>query len=233
VWDVTPQLSLGADYFNVKIKDVITILTADTIFANFAAYQANFIVRNPPDVNFPNLPGEIAFVKEPTFNLGKQEVSGVDVDAKYRLPTAWGKFTAAINGTYLMHFKQTDLASGDLIEFIGTAGSPQGAITRWKHYASIDWEYGPWGANFAQNFQNGYEEQVGTGPRRVGAYEIYDLSARYTGFKNVKLIAGIRNLMDRAPPQSAGTGTFQVGYDASYGDPRGRMFFGTITVSFQ
>jgi iron complex outermembrane receptor protein len=120
-----------------------------------------------------------------------------------------------------------------LVEFIGTAGAPQGAITRWKHYAYLDWEYGPWGANFAQNFQNGYEEVVGTGPRRVGAYEIYDLSARYTGFKNVKLIAGIRNIMDRAPPQSAGVGTFQEGYDASYGDPRGRMFFGTVTVSFQ
>jgi iron complex outermembrane receptor protein len=233
VWDVTPQLSVGADYFNVKIKDVITILTADTIFANFATYAPNFIIRNPPDVNFPNLPGEIAFVKEPTFNLGTQEVSGVDVDFKYRLPTAWGKFTAGLNGTYLMHYKQTDLASGDLVEFIGTAASPQGAITRWKHYASIDWEYGPWGANFAQNFQNGYEESVPIGNRRVGAYEIYDLSGRYTGFKNVKLIAGIRNLMDRAPPQSAGTGTFQVGYDASYGDPRGRMFYGTVTVSFQ
>ncbi|MGH7486008.1 MAG: hypothetical protein ACREMY_10475 [bacterium] len=29
-----------------------------------------------------------------------------------------------------------------------------------------------------------------------------------------------------------GTGTFQVGYDASYADPRGRLFYGTINVMF-
>ncbi|NDP43062.1 MAG: TonB-dependent receptor [Aromatoleum sp.] len=233
VWDVTSQLSVGADFFNVKINDVITILAADTIFANFAAYAPNFVVRNPPDLSFPNLPGEIAFVKEPTFNLGKQEVTGVDVDFKYRMPTAWGKFTAGLNGTYLIHYKQSDPITGDMVEFIGTAGAPQGAITRWKHYASVDWEYGPWAATVSQTFQNGYAEVVGTGPRRVSAYEIYDLQARYNGIKNVKLTAGIRNIFDRAPPQSAGVGTFQEGYDASYGDPRGRMFFGTLNIAFK
>ena len=237
IWEPIQQLSVGADYFNVKIKNVLTIIDASTIFGNYAAYQ-QFVLRRAPDTQFPSLPGEIAFVQEQTVNVGKLEVSGIDVDLRFKQPTAWGKFTASLSGTYLMHYKQTDLASGNLVEFIGTAGAPQGAITRWKHYATIDWDYGPWGATVAQNFQNGYEETInspslGTYNRRVGAYEIYDLQGRYEISKNAKVTLGIRNMFNRAPPVSGGTGTFQVGYDASYADPRGRLFLGTINVSFK
>ena len=233
VWEPTRQLSFGLDYFNIKIKDVITILDASTIFNNFEAYQANFVVRRPTDPLFPNLPGEISAVRESTINLGKQEVSGWDIDIRFRQPTSFGSFTATLNGTYLDHYKQTDLATGDLIEFVGTAAQPQGAVSRWRHYASIDWTYGPWGATLAQNFQNGYQELTPIGERRVSSYDVYDLQLRYEAYKNVKLTLGVRNLFDRAPPQSGGVGTFQVGYDASYGDPRGRMFYGTIKVAWQ
>jgi len=62
---------------------------------------------------------------------------------------------------------------------------------------------------------------------------VYDIQARYGGFKNVELALGVRNLLDRAPPQVANIGTFQIGYDPSYGDPRGRMYYGTVSVAFK
>ena len=239
VWDPIDQVSIGVDYFWVEIKDVITVLDASVIFGNFATYAPNFVVRKPPDPVFPNLPGEINYVREILINASKQQVSGFDVDLTLRQPTPWGKFVSRFTGTYLAHYKQTPLDSDQYQEFVGTAGQPQGALSRWRHYWTIDWEYGPWGLTAAQNFQNGYTEFISnaftgdTDERRVGSYEIYDLQGRYTGFKNVTLRAGIRNIFDRAPPVSGGTGTFQVGYDASYGDPRGRMYYGSINVSFK
>ena len=234
VWEPVQQVSIGVDYFNVKITDVISSITADTIFANFSQFQGQ-IIRGPVDPSFPNLPGPIAFVVENTLNAGKLEVSGYDVDLQYRQPTQWGRFTARMTGTYLEHNKQTDLASGALVELVGLSAAPQGAITRWRHYATLGWDYGPWNATVAQTYQTGYTEFGGLDPsglRRVGSYEFYDLSGTYTGFKNLKLSAGVRNVFDRAPPVSVGTGTFQAGYDASYGDPRGRLFYGTIQVMF-
>ena len=234
VWQPVKQGSISVDYWSVKINDVITIIDADTIFANFASYQSQ-IVRGPVQPDFPNLPGPIIDVLETTVNAGKQEVSGYDVDLQFRQPTQWGNFKAQLTGTYTDHYKQTDLASNTLIEFVGTAAAPQGAISRWRHYATLGWDYGPWNVTAAQNYQLGYIEQGGLDPsglRRVGSYEVYDLSGSYSGFKNVKLSAGIRNVFDRAPPVSVGTGTFQVGYDASYADPRGRMYWGTIQVMF-
>ena len=59
-----------------------------------------------------------------------------------------------------------------------------GAISRWRHYAQLDWTRGGWGATLAQTFQNGYTEPSDvddSGERRVGSYSIWDLQGRYTG----------------------------------------------------
>ena len=92
-----------------------------------------------------------------------------------------------------------------------------------------------WGATLTQNFQLGYKEEdlVNGGLRRVGSYEIYDAQARWEGLRNVVVALGVRNIFDRGPPPSTQSSTFQIGYDPSYGDPRGRMFYGTIRVSFR
>jgi iron complex outermembrane receptor protein len=118
-----------------------------------------------------------------------------------------------------------------------------GAISRWRHYASIDWTRGPWGATLAQNFQNGYSEpdlrtcdEFGencTADRRVGSYAIWDFQARYNGFRNVAVAFGMRNLFARAPPLTSQRGTFQVGYDPNYADPRGRTYYANVRYSFK
>jgi iron complex outermembrane receptor protein len=208
-------------------------------------YGLPYIVRKPGvDPNYPNLPNVIDYVIEPTVNAGKQKVSGIDVDLRYRLPTVlwptnWGRLEARLNGTYTDKWEQTDLISGNLINYAGTSGFPQGAISRWRHYATLDWTYGPWGLTVADTYQHGYSETYFsdlTGDqitRRVGDYDVWDLQARYNGFKNVQLALGIKNMFDRQPPVVGGVGTFQFGYDASYGDPRGRMYYGTLSVAFK
>src|SRR5262249_35969695 len=120
-----------------------------------------------------------------------------------------------------------------------------GAISRWRHYATIDWTSGPWGATLAQNFQNGYTEidrltcvnfQPGnncTGTRRAGSLDVYDAQARYSGCKARALTLGVRNLFDRAPPKAFMPSQFQIGYDTSYGDPKGRTFYASARYSFK
>ena len=229
-------MSFGLDYYWIKITDALTPLTADTIFGNYNAYT-QYVVRGPPTPDYPTLPGPIQYVLQTTFNFGKQYTNGVDVEATWRLPTKYGNFTTNFSGTYLNDWTQVQL-DGTYPNFAGTSGSPNGALSRWRHYLTFNYSNGPWGATVAQTFQNGYTETYisdttgDTVSRRVGTYSIWDLQGRYTGIKNTTVALGVKNIFNRAPPVAGGVGTFQFGYDASYGDPRGTQYYGMINIGF-
>ena len=57
----------------------------------------------------------------------------------------------------------------------------------------------------------------------MSSYEIWDLQARYSGLRNTRIVMGIRNLLDRAPPFTNQPFTTQVGYDPNYADPKIRQ----------
>jgi iron complex outermembrane receptor protein len=56
---------------------------------------------------------------------------------------------------------------------------------------------------------------------------------RYSGFRNTTLTLGVRNLLDTSPPLTNQQYAFQVGYDPTYADPRGRMFYSAIRYAFK
>jgi iron complex outermembrane recepter protein len=156
------------------------------------------------------------------------------VDMKWRgseMPI--GRIGFMFDGTYFIQWK----LQGDGLNYGSALGV--GAFPRWKHHAALDWTLGAWGATLGQTYQTGYEDsnvdRAGNPlprARRVAGYDIWDLDARYTGFKNFTLAFGVRNLMDRAPPFT-NLQRFPVGYDPAYADPRGRMFYTRITYAFK
>jgi iron complex outermembrane receptor protein len=236
-------LSASVDYYWVEVRNLIQVLTADEIFTNYALWAPTRVVRKPPDAQYPNLPGEIAYVIENQINVGTLQTSGIDVDLKWRAPaTSIGRFTLGFTGTYVIHYRQTGINSALFPSTVGTRG-PDGAISRWRHYATLNWDYGSWGATLANTFQDGYSEADlltcdenllnCTGTRRVGSYSVWDLQGRYTGFKNLTLSLGLRNALDRPPPVSNQLNNFQVGIDPTYADPRGRMYYGAIRYAFR
>ena len=100
----------------------------------------------------------------------------------------------------------------------------------------MHWNHGPWGATLAQVFSSGYTEVNPSPPnneRMVGTYDVWNLQGTYSGVKNVMLTLGIKNLFDRAPPFSNQTDFMQTGYNPHYGDPRGRMFYASLTFAFK
>jgi iron complex outermembrane receptor protein len=93
---------------------------------------------------------------------------------------------------------------------------------------------GAWNATLAQTFQEGYNEpDVVGGARRVGSYSLVDLQTQYSGVRNVTLTLGVRNLFDRDPPLTNQNQAFQVGYDPTYADPRGRFLYASVAYSFR
>ena len=58
-------------------------------------------------------------------------------------------------------------------------------------------------------------------------------TASYTGFKNLTLTLGVKNLMDTNPPFTNSNLTFQGGYDPSYYDARARFVYGSVRYAFK
>jgi iron complex outermembrane receptor protein len=69
---------------------------------------------------------------------------------------------------------------------------------------------------------------------KVDAYQIFNISATYSGLKNMSITAGIQNLLDKDPP-------FALTYDSNTGagssweprvaDPRGRSY--TLMLNYK
>ena len=121
---------------------------------------------------------------------------------------------------------------------IPLVGGNPGVIPYWHHYLVLDWNYGPWSVTVTENYQTGGYDQspapgTGTQLRTIGDYDLWNVGFAYAGFRNWTLSAGIKNLFDRDPPFSNQTQNFQVGYDPTYGDPHGRLYWAGVRYAFR
>lgn len=208
-----------------------------TILSDLSQF-GSLVTRGPVDPAFPNLPGRITQINQLYLNLGAIKMQGVDVEGSFRTPMrVWGRLSFNLAGTYYLRYDQQN-ADGTFTGEVGTALNSlgTGVIPRWKHYASATWDQGPWSATLAQTFQGSYTDQQTdffSNARTVGALSLWDMNASYSGFKNLKLVLGVKNLFDRDPPQSSQLSTFIAGFDPSYYDPRARFAYTKLTYTFK
>jgi iron complex outermembrane receptor protein len=69
----------------------------------------------------------------------------------------------------------------------------------------------------------------------VSEYIVYNVSATYTGFKNMTITGGIKNLLDTDPPFTAHNVDFAGGtaWDPRVANPRGRAYTLRLTYRFK
>jgi iron complex outermembrane recepter protein len=225
VVEPTNRLSFSVDYWNIAKRDVISDLSEKTILENPTRY-AQYITRNSFD--------------EPTIllrkeNQGKLQTSGVDLELNLRgVQTALGRFSAGISGTYVIEYKRQFGREEPLVSNVGRFLNDQ-VIQRWRHRASIDWSVGAFGLTLANTYYSAYTDDSyipDTAPRKVSAYTLWDLSGSWKPNKNLTVRAGIKNLLDAAPPFSNQSYYFLATYDPTYTDPRGRTFTASVLYSF-
>ncbi|HJU24442.1 MAG TPA: TonB-dependent receptor, partial [Casimicrobiaceae bacterium] len=241
-WEPIRGLSFDVDYWKINKRDVIGTLNAAVVFANFDRYAQTNIVRSPVDPNFPALPGPIEVVLLNEQNLGDLRTSGVDVGTHWTTTIERiGTFAASFDGTYVARWDE----QLDGVHYTSTLGAKvaaiNGPVPRWKHHVSLDWERPPFGATIGETYQSGYLDAnvdragapLSVPPRSVGAYDVWDVEARYSAPCHMTIAFGIRNLLDRVPPFSNQPFTRQVGYDPTYADPRGRTYYVRLTYAFK
>jgi iron complex outermembrane receptor protein len=241
------NMSAAIDLFQIDLKNTITYgVNPFQILADLDRY-GSLVRRGAVDPNFPTLPGPIVSIDQTTLNLGETRMRGIDLDWKLNFPIAGvGRFSAGLNGTYYLKYdiQAPDKTFQNGIDQAAISGTPGGVIPRWRSNTSFTWAAGAWSATLVHRYQKAYYDVAGTfedtdtptfTPRRVGAYEIFDLQGTYSGIKDVQLTLGVKNLLDKDPPytNNGGQASFQAGYDPTYADPRGRFVYLTATYKFK
>jgi outer membrane receptor protein involved in Fe transport len=238
------RLSLTADYWDIRLERTIEILGAGTILDycytgdGSGAEYCGRIHRDAAS-------GNITHIDDRYTNVGRTRTSGLDLAARYALPTPTaGAFRFALDATYLHRYERS-LPGGYEVDAAGNYDLAL-LLPRWKWNAGVGWQYGPFGLATDARYIGAFKEcgnsagessggRCASNPqysRTVRANLVFDLAASYerkSALGTTGVAAGVRNVLDSAPPKifSAGYNNTDPGYDFT-----GRYVWARVTQAF-
>lgn len=238
VWAPTNSTSFGADWWSINKTGTIQTLSMTDLVNNYALFPQNFI----RDAN-----GNVTYVDQRWVNAGESITKGIDINANTNGKIGDARWAVNLEGSYLIEKKSRLVASAPFgASEVATFTRAGDLGVRWKHALTGTYTRGPWTATLTQLYRSGYKDYVLPGVANgsivppdwnpnVAAYMLYNMSIGYTGFKDVGLTFGIKNLFNTDPP-------FSAAYDSNTGsgsswepriaDPRGRAFTFLATYKF-
>jgi outer membrane receptor protein involved in Fe transport len=213
-----PGFSVSLDYFDIKVKGVISALTiqqeVDLCVAGNQEICAAMVL-NQPGANY---------VTVQNFNLAQLHTKGFDVETAYRtnldklnLP---GRFTFRALGTRNLHYITESGVVGTAP--VDSAGSNMGNTPKWKVLASQTWDYNKISLTLTERwisdgtYRNDFIECQTDCPRstlinptifnnKMKGATYVDFGGSYNFSKNLQAYFKVDNLLDRDPvaaPQS-------------------------------
>ena len=225
VWEPNNAFNVSVDLYDISWSNIVNAPDfQDIVDAN----DPNVVIRLPPQPG--QAFGPIVTVLNGFVNLNRTETRGVDIDMRHIARTNWGRFTSRLNTTYVAKFEE------DGVEQAGRNGGTN-TIPRWRGFASVDWDQGPWTVSGRMNYIHSYYQdnlagsfftpqdprfQSGTYPTRVPSYTTFDAFARYNITANVSVSASVLNIFDRTPPYDPSFPT--EFYDFTQYDLRGTIY---------
>jgi outer membrane receptor protein involved in Fe transport len=245
-----PGFSVSADYYNIKIDDVIASVSAQNIL-NLCYDSAT--LNNPFCGLFQRAGasggprGEIPFrvlegsLLQSTANFAKRKARGIDLNASYNTSFDWGKL--AIKGVWTHVFQRSNFSNPADPNFedvlVGELGDPKDAYN-----LSADLKVGKFSAGYSFRyispmFLNTFEDYNalnGLPPQNTDyasivaypAVTYHDLRIGYELTEKFNLYGGVNNITDKAPPY----GLTGVGAGSGIYDNRGRFMYIGVTAKF-
>ncbi|MDH5425723.1 MAG: TonB-dependent receptor [Gammaproteobacteria bacterium] len=215
------DFSVSIDYWNYKHTNVVSLYDAQYLIDNEALFPG-VINRGPVAGADPGALDWSNAIDGTFFNISEQNTDGIDLEVKYDWKTAIGSFTLKHELTYLLSFERAPLPGSSPEDLLGSYRFPD---LRTK--TTLSWNNASYSALLSANYIGAYEDKLDPAIE-VGSYQTFDTQITYKGFKSSKLILGINNLTDEAPPFA----NEEEGYDYATHDPRGRYVYITYNVSF-
>ncbi|TKB43532.1 TonB-dependent receptor domain-containing protein [Thalassotalea mangrovi] len=236
VWAPSDDFSMNLDWWEIIIDGTIQVPGRDDLIENYDVFSANFIRDSS---------GELISIDQRYVNAGERNTSGVEVGAKYATELAGGEFSVNFNGSYLIEDKKKLLDDAPWSENLVGTHSRGNIPLRWKHTLAFNYTFEDFTVNLTQVFRDSYEDEVPPGIEsgeidppnwdpEVDSYTVYNTSVQYTGWDNLSLTFGIKNLLNEEPPFTAHQNDFSPGaaFDPRVADPRMRSYTLHATYTF-
>ncbi|MCF8167510.1 MAG: TonB-dependent receptor [Rhodoferax sp.] len=234
------DFGMGADYWQVKIRDAVSAVSANQAFGDPAKYSTLFkLYRTPAETQ------DYWAFRSVSTNIGQSINSGIDWDVVARFKTGMGRLTTGVSGTYLLESSYTRPGTdNDFTDSMNKYG--ENAAVSFKNVirATATLDTDNWSHTFTYKYRNGYTDvnqtvrDVATNTNvkvslDVPAYGTFDYQGTYNYSKSLEIQAGVTNLFNLAPPLTLRDSSgHQVGYDPRYADPFLRTIYVTGTLKF-
>lgn len=200
-------LSFSVDYFDIKVRNVITTLGASYLLsAEGTRLFPNAVVRDNSTQN----PGPISFLYGISNNLGLQLFRGLDYGARYSLRTTrLGSFTFTADATQIIK-RGSDAGQG--AGFFDNTGLY--FDVEWRYNYGISWRRNNWAASVSADvigkFFNDRQATATFPGWGENVYTVITPSLTYRGFKRTTITIGSGNVLDKRPPPN---GFLVLGFD--------------------
>ena len=223
----------SVDFWSIRKSDIISDIGDETIFANPVYYNNTGIVSRFSD-------GFVDTITVKKENRGQLNTAGLDVSLRWRgVNTDMGRFGVNIAGTLITQYEYSTDPRSPMVDGLGRFRDDK-AVQRWRHKLNLDWDMGALGLTLSNTYLSGYTDQNVPGlaapewnNRDVEPYTLWDVTGSYKFSKNLRVRAGVLNLLDTPPPFTNQSRYFQVTWDPTYADPRGRSFYLSANYSFK
>jgi len=245
--------STTLDFWNAKLDGAINPIGSQNILnICFNSTAAN---PSPLCSLFSRRPsGEIEILFDRKANVGKYDTSGVDIGFKYRVDTAYGKFRASLDATYLDKFDVDVIFNGTVLQqqqnagtFLSSANGGLGNYSQWRALGNLAWSKGmfdvSWTMRYVDGFTVGSTEPDGTCANlglpagspgckfSIGAITYHNIQGGVS-FEKFKLRVGVDNLFDKQPPLLYQNNSLNGNTDERTFDTVGSYYWTSLTYDF-
>jgi iron complex outermembrane receptor protein len=244
VFEPSRAFSFGVDYWWVGIEDAFGQVSEGEAFSNPSQYSDAWTTLTDIGTGATY----IAY-NQTNINTGKEYYSGLDFNIQGHWETPLGRLRSQVLATHMLTSKVQLSEGGEYFENIADYSTELDSVTfRWSGRVIAALDSGAWSHTLTANFKSGYtdvETPVDgidangalTGETElvrldVDPYYTLDWQTSFDVTDWAQLTIGALNLFDEEPPLSLTTSNFQIGYDARYYDPRGRVVFGRVEFKF-
>jgi outer membrane receptor protein involved in Fe transport len=224
-------LNLTVDYYDIEIKDMISVEGALTVYEKCLSAASNpaYDPQHPACLKIHRNPvtGTATTTTVSYVNAAYAEVSGVDVTADWQTELAGGAFGVSFMVSSLLQEKTQDTVNAPVIDWKGSLG-PTAATSlnngafdyrtfttvnygrgdwnvalRWRHLpTAIDAAQAAINASIAAGLTPAGTTSTGLGAQ--DSYDVFDLSGTYDLGEQTSLRYGIDNLFDELPVCTGG-----------------------------
>ncbi|WP_323123044.1 TonB-dependent receptor domain-containing protein [Burkholderia alba] len=230
----TPDIDLSADYYNIRIDNLVTVIDPDNLLRTEAACrsgQANpnsadcqdalrRVIRNPMTAVLN--PGAINTILVNPINAAMERTSGFDLGGKWRYRVrGYGSFLWAVNYTKVLSHKYQQYANGPVQDLLHSLQNPTGN-PEWpdKLMVSLTWSLPKWTSTLQVERYGKVPNAGQTGYLTPTA--LANLSVAHQFTKDSSLMLIVNNLMNTVKHDTSGGWPY---YTVGYYMPYGRTFW--------